>query len=267
MIVKPMLADPIDQTELPRYCEKDEWWFEQKVDGWRKLATVVDGQVRVQNRNGGPTDLPAVVVAELATMTGGPWVLDGELIGKMFWVFDMPEAGKFVQPAQGYEHRRDRLERLFDIWGDGRRHVRLIPTARTQAEKALLAKTVLEHHGEGIMVKHRSGAYVSGRSNRMLKAKYCHDIDAFVTRMHIKGKDNFAVAVYNGKEVVEVGEVTIHAGDGHKVKEGDVVCVKYLHATRDNRLREPTKARLRDDKAQEECTIDQLFYGNKEVLV
>lgn len=263
----PMLAGPIDQREIPFFCDQPDWWFSQKVDGWRKLVTVTDGKVAVVNRRGQPADLPKPAVAELSTLTKGPWTLDCELLHGVLWAFDMPAAEGFVTPRSPYRQRREVLEHLFGVWGD-HAHVRLLPCARTPRQKAKLAKRLLEAKAEGVILNHTNAPYQPGprRSPKVLKAKFCHDIDAVVTRLRIGGHDNFEVAVYRDDKLVVVGECTRGAGDGAKVQVNDVVTIKYLHASADHQLINPTLPRLRDDKAPEECTWDQLVYGSKEVL-
>lgn len=57
----------------------DGWWAETKLDGWRALVTLQDGQVRVRSRRG--SDLTASV-PELECLVGleRTVVLDGELV-------------------------------------------------------------------------------------------------------------------------------------------------------------------------------------------
>lgn len=76
-----MLPDPMLVSEVHKPLGKDGWAFEIKYDGYRIVAGVVDGRVHLRSR--GDADYTRAfpeVVAGLATLTGGPHILDGEVV-------------------------------------------------------------------------------------------------------------------------------------------------------------------------------------------
>src|SRR5512140_3460222 len=73
---RPMLATRVDAP-----FTRPGWVFEPKYDGWRVLARRVAGRVTLSSRNG--VDLTAGepgVAAALASLAGGDFVVDGELV-------------------------------------------------------------------------------------------------------------------------------------------------------------------------------------------
>jgi ATP-dependent DNA ligase len=286
-IIKPMLAQSIDQKRLPKFAEDDRYAFEQKVDGHRQMIHVDHGKVFVANRQGKAKangELPAVVMDFFRTMKGGPYVFDGELVHRTFWLFDMPLALNIVSPDDEYRFRRGVLDAWYEGWRPNP-DVRLLPSRQDTVGKLELARDLLKGGAEGVMVKDLSGPYQPGkRSKFIVKAKFTQDVDCVVVDKQ-RGKspdgtpkDNIVVAVHPTGFVhtsacnercaglKEIGEVTALAGDKDKIQIGDVVVVKYLYCTDDDRLYQPTLPRIRDDKSPEECLMDQLRYCRKTVL-
>jgi ATP-dependent DNA ligase len=263
----PQLAESIDKNRLPAYLADDRWWFEQKVDGQRKLVWLIDGRVSARNRQGEPADIPGRCITELPKVTGGVFALDCELVEDRLWVFDLPVGGGLVMPHMPYSYRRDVLDQLGPrLGGDS---VQVLPTARTAAQKLNLARKVIESGGEGVMVKDTTAAYLSGiRHPGVLKAKFVKDIDCVITRLAVGGKQNCAVGVYDpGGRLVEVGTVILHAKERNQVDVGSVVTVAYLYCVDPDRPRlvQPTRVRPRSDKQAAECTTDQLRFTDRTV--
>ncbi len=73
----PMLASDADEPST-----RPGWLHEPKLDGYRVLASVADGEVTLRSRNG--LDLTAsfpTLVAELAQQPAQPVIFDGEIVG------------------------------------------------------------------------------------------------------------------------------------------------------------------------------------------
>lgn len=274
MSLRPMLCQSADPAKLIELAADPAYAFQQKLDGFRIMVVISDGEVRVLNRNGesSQTELPASIRVDLARLPkNDEWVLDCELMAdKTLWVFDLPRAAHFCEENTGFTTRHFILESLFRTWRP-QSDIRLLPLALDQASKLALAEAVLKGGGEGLIAKSVDGRYLLGkRSSATLKLKFYKDIDCVVTDLGRDGKSNMGLAVYDGNSLVDLGEVTSLAGDGPRVKVGDVVCVKFLYAVSSDRPRlvQPTLPRLRDDKTAEQCTIDQLdhAYRNLNVL-
>lgn len=272
--ILPMLAsqDNLTEAEAKRLLCLDIWRLSQKIDGVRLLIHVHDGKVVGINRKGAIALIPEPVAEPFRWMTG-EWCFDGELVGRGYHVFDMPRALEIVTPSLPYGQRREILEGLWQGL-EMPDEVSLVPCAVGTEAKTELGARVRANHGEGVMFKKADSAYRSTlgnkRSNDHRKRKFTNDVDCIVTALGIDGKQNMAVGLVDPStgEIIEVAEVTALAGDGPRVSVGDVVTIKCLYASEDDRLVQPTLPRLRDDKPPAECVMGQLasIKTNKEVL-
>lgn len=267
-LLVPMLAEPIPEKRIDDLLDSDLWRAEQKLDGVRLLVHVDNGKVTSVNRSGAPTASPNRAVTEtFANLTSGAWAFDGELVGGVMWVFDMPIAGTAIGPDAPFEQRRAVLEAFMSRWDPGE-SVRLVESFRDSAEKRDLLARIRNHGGEGIMLKHIDAPYAPGkRTDKMRKVKLWKSCEVIITETRREGKDNAVMSmICPDRGLIEVGTVS-RIGKG-MVHEGDVVEVKYLYAVDPGRPRlyQPTILRRRTDKPMEECTIDQLSYTNKSVV-
>jgi ATP-dependent DNA ligase len=264
----PMLVTHVEHERLLALVDDDCWEFAQKVDGHRRMVAVVDGKVFGINRSGRPAVVPPAVtrVFEEVFAPLGDWLFDGELIGNEYWVFDMVEAPEaMVHHLLSYAARRTGLEAVAIGFSGGPVH--LLPVHRGAEAKALLYKTLLENHGEGVVARGSEAGYEFGhRCDQVLAAKFTKDVDVVVKALGIGGKDNIEIGVYVDGVLTPIGVVTAMSGDGARLKVGDVCAVKYLTWS-GTRLIQPTTPRLRTSKQPHECTMDQLVLGRtKEVL-
>jgi ATP-dependent DNA ligase len=271
--MRPMLASKSDDTferGVLRAVNDDSVLLDPKLDGDRLLVELTGGgHVQAFNRKGEPTNTPAPVREALRGAAGAlaaasSFVFDGEWLADMgeWWVFDAPVLGAEVGCGTPLLERREMLDRLFAVWAPAP-CIQVAPWARTQEGKAALAQTVIRAGGEGLIVKRASSPYVpparpDQRSKSWTKLKMVHDVDCFVTRLRVDGKQNYEVAVHDADGAVKViGECSALTGDGPRVQVGDVVTITYLYVLHD-RLVQPVKGRIRTDKTADECTIDQL---------
>jgi bifunctional non-homologous end joining protein LigD len=266
-----MLADSIEPTSLPQYVANDRFAFQQKVDGERVLIRVTpEGAVIPLDRRGEPKakGLPSGVRKALGSLTEGPWLLDGELLGDELWLFDIALAGDLILSTSSYRYRHSVLQALMLSWRP--KSVRFLPTAWTPEDKVALVRAVLEAGGEGIIVRDTEGRYMAGRrAPVLLKAKFVKTMDVVVTGRGCDGKDNLSIAVYDQGRLVDLGTVTAMAGDGPTLQPGQVCEVRYLYANlspEGPRLVQVTLPKLRTDKVPHECTLDQAKWLNRTVV-
>jgi ATP-dependent DNA ligase len=304
--MQPMLAETIDERRVVELCHDPNVWMQLKVDGHRRLIRIADGQVTPHNREGGTTSLPSRVAAALQALPASPHVvwIDGELVGKELWLFDIAHLDGKVDKATPFEKRLAWLEALAGVggWNTPGSPVRLLATARTADTKLGLVRAVLAERGEGVIVRRVDAGYREGpkRSKGVLKVKFRHTVDCIVAGFGRHGHDNIILELVGEPPVInaaaevvgisgerpryDVGEVTALAGDGPKIKVAAalaglayvwgtpvrqlVVEVTCLYASNDDRLYQPTLPRLRWDKAPDECGVDQLepIRVNKEII-
>ena len=168
--VPPMKAT---LSTLPR--DEDGWAFEIKFDGYRTLAFVDEGRVRLQSSNlldvtakyPELADLPGSVAASRAVLDGELVVLDDdgkprfELLQRhqreaVFFAFDLLSLGAHDTVSLKYEDRRRLLQDVVEA-GDNW----TVPSHRVGGGAALLAAA--EAQGlEGVMAKRLGSTYVPG---------------------------------------------------------------------------------------------------------
>jgi ATP-dependent DNA ligase len=224
--VKPQLA--LSRKELPT---GEDYCYEIKLDGFRCLAFVDDGEIFLQSRNGRPLGryFPELLLPP------GSYVLDGEIVvrgddGRE----DFDALGQRIHPAssrvqrlavetpavyvafdllgrddealleRSFAERRAALEALMGEDGFDAAPVELMRTVSGVEE----AQPWLEH-AEGAIAKERSAPYRPGERKGMVKVKRVRTIDAVVMGWR-PGKEPETVGalilgLYDGPELRVVG--------------------------------------------------------------
>jgi len=175
-------------------ADDDRWAYEIKYDGYRTLAFVDDGRVRLQSTSGREVTDRYPELAELHTgLHSETAVLDGEFVvvdddGRprfelvqrherpgVLYLFDVLRVGEHDTIGLPYENRRRLLEQLVepgDHW--------LVPSHRVGDGAALLDATAAEGL-EGIMAKRLGSTYVPGkRSPNWRKIKNRRRVDVVI---------------------------------------------------------------------------------------
>jgi bifunctional non-homologous end joining protein LigD len=222
--VQPMLA-----TLATAPFDAEHWIFEVKWDGFRSLAEIQRGRVRLFSRNHKPQTLqfPAVVAGLRKLQVDA--VLDGEIVAVD------PEGRVDFQALQNYLHRGEgeAIYYVFDILSVAGLDIRPLPLRK---RKAVLAKILpispvirlsvsLEKSGkafyraarendlEGIVAKNLESGYLSGgRSLDWLKIKAQQQQEAVIcgftqpraSRQHFGA---LILGVYQDRKLVFAGHV------------------------------------------------------------
>jgi len=184
-------VDLMHPTQIAKPFHRAGWIYEEKVDGWRMVATKAGGTVRLVSRNG--RDLtgrfPELVKA-LSGLKPRAFILDGEVavydrafISRFEWlrrrptdepatlpvymVFDLLELDGRDLRTEPLRVRR-RLERLLRSNG-------MVFAVRRLAMDGLKAWQEAVARGfEGLVAKDPESPYVGGRTLRWLKVKQPH---------------------------------------------------------------------------------------------
>ena len=174
--------------------DDDQWAYEIKYDGYRTLAFVDGGRVRLQSANlhdvtGAYPELAELstgVHADVAVLDGEFVVLDDdgrprfELVQRhdrpgALYVFDVLRIGDHDTIGLPYEDRRRLLEQLVepgDHW--------LVPTHR-DGDGAALMEATGQQGLEGIMAKRLGSTYAPGkRSPNWRKIKHRRRVDVMI---------------------------------------------------------------------------------------
>lgn len=252
----PMRAETAQPEQTHQLLDDDGIVFEPKIDGERLLVDIVDGKPTSYTKEGRITFLPGPVRDALSTITGTV-TLDGELVAGRYALFDLVE-------AVSWDIRRTLLEATYaQLWTDTD-VIRLVPVARGHDAKIDMIDRIVTGLGEGIMAKYTDSLYVHGaRSTQWLKIKRTHTIDCVVAWIGTE-KKNMGVGLYDEHGVFhqhspngQPWEITRLTGDGPRAKPGDVVEVRVLYVTDDDRLYQPTLPMIRTDKSPESCLLSQ----------
>lgn len=252
----PMLATSISEKGARSYLGHEDYALQQKVDGQRCVLDSRGGGLRAWGRGGSQREVPKdIAIPE-------DCVIDGEVVEGKFYAFDLVYFQTNPYPWK-YIHRHTLLDEIFassDV-------VTVLPLVIGTAQKTRMFELYERLGCEGVMFKYLPGNYHHRRSTTWRKYKFVKEVDCVIIDRGIDGRNNFELGVYRDNELVSVGKVSANTGDGEILEIGDVVAVTCLYATKGNRLYQPTRPKLRTDKAPEECVIEQLYdiRTNKEV--
>lgn len=279
----PMRYEALDVTSLDRLIDDPNIALEQKIDGIRVAARIIDGHVTWAASNGGRLASTTALkqLAGIDTLLeacgfSGQWVLDGEIVDGTLWLFDLPLGlDGAVTPRTPFAQRRDALELLAGAlepaWGD---RIRIVPCHRTPTAKRSLWEAVVAAGAEGVCAKRLDGQYLASgrkRSRDVLKVKITYTVDCVVVARNTTSACNAELAV-TGPDgtLVPVGSTSMIGKPDAAV--GDVVEVRCLYVQPPAKdrplgtLYQPTLLRIRDDKTPGECQADQFVYPDRTVL-
>jgi bifunctional non-homologous end joining protein LigD len=265
------LLTALEDDALAGFLADDSVVAQQKVDGQRVLVHVGPTHLAT-NRDGQPTQIPARLLAGLDYLPHGT-ILDGEVVGDAYWLFDVLQlAGEDVR-GRGYLDRWALLdEELEPALGDT---ARILPLALGKRAKQVLHDKLRHASAEGIVFKQRAAPYTSGRpasGGTQRKYKFVRSVDVVVLE---NAGNAYRMAVYDGRALFEIGKVFAGTTNASR-KELDLrlgrgehpVCeVRYLYATDEHQLYQPVFVTIRDDKIATACLRDQLVGTNRGVVI
>ncbi len=259
----------LEDHELDGMLDDDDMLAQQKIDGIRVLAHVDGGNVTVTNRNGHATDkVPTPIVDALAGLPDGT-VVDGEVVGDAYWMFDALTMGTTDIAHVGYEERWQIL--VDELFPEVKAGVHVLKIAVGRSDKRRLFEQLVDNASEGIVFKTRAAPYTAGRSAAQRKYKLQKSADVVITQ---NAGNAYAMGVHHHGKLVDVGKVFAGTTNASRAEidgllaagKRPVAEVRYLYATDDHQLYQPVFVRLRDDKPARLCMRGQLKRTNKAVL-
>lgn len=272
--IRPMLLTQATEDDLERFVTDNAWGAQEKLNGKRMMVKIDAGKVTGINRRGLECPIPSELQDALKDM--GSFLLDGELVGTTYHMFDVLAAG----PNLSEDHRQYSIGKrcgvldLIVISADNDL-VKRVPLIEGTRDKRKLVSSLKEGCKEGVVFKKLDAPYVPGRIENLKKAlavkvKFYAEGCFQVIRWN-SGKSSIEVGAYDADEnLVSVGNVTVPAKYAKQIGDGDVVRVKYLYATSADQLYQP---RLdpddaghvtRDDVDRKDCLIASLKHEGKE---
>lgn len=179
----------MDPTLLPRPFHREGWVYEEKIDGYRMVASKSDGGVRLISRQGKDFTrrFPELVKAlaglkpKTFTFDGEVAVFDEDLVSRFEWLrgrpkgepathpvyicFDVLELdGRDLRPRPLKERRRV-LERLVS------NHATVFPARRLAPNGFKAWEEAVARGYEGIVAKDPESPYLPGRTLKWFKVK------------------------------------------------------------------------------------------------
>lgn len=253
------LLNAIDADAVDRLLQDGSFWAQEKKDGKRVLIRFEAGAITGINRKGLSIGLPSSIekrARELGTDKGA-YVLDGECIGDRLFAFDMLSMDGKDLRQEPYARR---LEQLC-AWIGNNGPIAIVETARSTQEKRSLLKTLKDQRREGLVFKNHAAPYTAGRPNSggsQLKFKFYATATLLVAKANV-GKRSVALAAFDGKKQVGLGNVTIPPNTPVPAA-GSIIEARYLYAFEGGSLFQPTFLGLRTDIDASACLTAQLKY-------
>jgi len=230
--VKPMLATPVAAA-----FDRSGWLFELKWNGYRAIAEVDKGRVRLYSRNQRSFEKQFAPIVESLEHLGHEAVLDGEVVA--LDVHGKPSFGLLQEYAKA--RKGSLVYEVFDLLHLDGHDLRNRPLIRRQELLALLvaelpnircSKPILEYGRalfdavsanrlEGIVAKEAGSKYREGvRSKSWLKIKTRQSQTAVIggftePKGSRRGLGALVLGVYENGELVHIGD----AGSGFTDKE------------------------------------------------
>jgi bifunctional non-homologous end joining protein LigD len=257
-----------DEAGLKKFLSDDGVIAQQKLDGIRVIVAVTEDGMIATNRDGKVTQLAGQALGGLEYLPHGT-IVDGEVMGDAYWLFDVLQlAGDDVRKL-GYLERWDLLENELEPALTGA--ARVLQVASGAKQKRALHDKLRKANAEGIVFKDRDAPYTSGRVMTQRKYKFLKSADVMI----VENVGNaYRMCVMDGRTLFDCGNVfagTTNASRkdlDSRLSRGEkpVAEVRYLYATDDHQLFQPVFVGLREDKLGKSCLRDQLVQTDRTVL-
>ena len=259
----PQLLNAIELEQVGVLMTDSAWCLQEKKDGRRMMLRreTTGGEMVSLNRKGQVSGHPVSVRDALAARSGS-FLVDGEAMGEVIYLFDILEENGRDFRDMAYRARYALLLKFAEGLG---KSVRVVATSFTAEEKRATFEALTLAKAEGVVFKRLVAPATSGRPNTggdQLKYKFYATASFVVRALNDKRSVSVEVRDANGK-AVDVGNVTIPPN--HAVPAvGAIIEVRYLYAYLGGSLFQPTYLGPRDDVDASECVTAQLKYKSEE---
>lgn len=259
--VLPQLLNMIEEDEVQQYIKDDNFIMQEKKDGVRCLIRKRKKVIEGINKKGLIVSLPIPVVESIKAACGeADALLDGEMIGDVYWMFDLLVIGVHSLSDQKYSARLTAIQE----WGfleSQTENFKIVPTAVGKASKKAMYALLKKENAEGVVFKHLDSLYKPGKpasGGNHLKFKFVAEATVRVRALNAT-KDSFQMEMLDKGDWKYVGDCTYYTTKWIP-RPGDIVEVRYLYAYPGGALFQPFLKELRDDVDEGDCLISQLKY-------
>ncbi|MGV3772716.1 MAG: hypothetical protein ACO1QB_07435 [Verrucomicrobiales bacterium] len=221
----------------------------------RKTGNTIEGI----NCKGLIAGIPALVHQEALTIEGD-YLLDGEIIGDNYYVFDLLHGQQGSIMEQGYASRYDQLISLLQAYQQ--KQIKVIASFEDTVSKREYLEALPADKAEGVVLKALDAPYTPGRpasGGTQLKHKF-YATASFVVAGTNKARRSGRIVLFDDVYQKEAGNVTIPPN--HPIPTiGDVLDVRYLHAFKESGcIYQPVFLGRPDDVPFKDCTTKQLKF-------
>ena len=249
----PQLLTEITFEDALKFCDDPRYCAQQKHDGERRLLERAE-KLRGVNKKGFYTQPTSEILSSAEDISATSFIIDGEDMGQMLWVFDLLEYNGNDIRLRPY---RERYAMLTEIIGKTE-SIKVVETAFTRDEKHDLLERIAAKNLEGIVFKRIDEPYSAGKGGDQYKFKYFYETSVIVTDIS-DTKRSVSMAVLDDGKKVPVGKVTIPANT-HIPSVGDIIEVKYLYAFKGGALFTASFLKHRNDVDDTDCDISRLIF-------
>jgi bifunctional non-homologous end joining protein LigD len=267
--VLPQLPIALDDEDVVKLINDDQWWLQQKRDGQNRLLQIRHGVVRGINRKGNFCSIPQDWADYLSVLPD--CLIAGEACGNLFYAFDLLERHQTDLRDLNFHSRFAALDRLIALtfkWHDGteeqalanraetEKRFRIIP-AHSRAELKQKEFDRLKAEGEeGVVFKKVYETFSSGKSLSCRKFKFVESATCIVLKLN--RQRSVEVGCVNEQGVMEsLGNVTIPANYSVPAVD-DLVEVRYLYRFEASCLEQPVYLGVRTDLDKSDAVTTQI---------
>lgn len=251
--VYPMLLTSITEERVPEYLTKRCWWMQEKHDGERLLVRKRVSTLTGINKKGEERPLPAELAVELLKIDGD-FLIDGELVGDVYWVFDLVERYDSDLRTSSYRRRYEKLQttlRWPEAPSNGLKNIKFVVAHQDTVEKEQFFNELRDRRAEGMVFIDPMSEYQAGRGVFRFKYKFTESATCLVGGLN-GTKRSVSLLLNDGGAFspirqVAVGNVTIPS-NFTMPHPGDLVEVRYLYAYPGGSLFQPVYLGPRTDQ-------------------
>lgn len=257
----PQLLNFIDEEMSKTLLNADSWIMQEKKDGVRCMIRKQGKVITASNKKGIVMGIPVTVEEAIKAACGeANAIMDGELVGEVFWIFDLLAVGVHALQDRDYRSRLNMIDEWFsDNYGP---NFKLVPTAIGTASKKALYKKLKSEKAEGVVFSDATAPYKPGRPNSggtRVKDKFFTSATVRVKKMNLK--NSFRMEMLSKGDWVEVGDCT-YFETKDVPKPGEFVEVRYLYMKKEggSLYGPPVLLSIRKDVDEDDCLISQVKY-------
>jgi len=257
----PELLTPVEEPDALRFIDDASWWFQQKFDGRRLAVQKTEEAYTGINKLGQIVPIDGRLAKSLDLVDAKSFLVDGEITGSYFFLWDLLSVNGANLRGQPYELRYARLTERFQ-GADGT--LRVARTAMTQKTKRAFVKAMHETNAEGFVCKDRHAVYAGGRTGQHYKCKFV-TTGSFIVGPKPEGRaadGHRSIALYllDGEGRRFMG--TVGVPDRYALpRDRDIVEIRYLycHPGPEGKLIQAKYfGKVRTAVEPRECSVSQL---------